>query len=141
MHTKMCYLLLFNTVMSLSILQQLRSHTILELSYNTQGYILNWYVLYSLTFDKKVNHIKSKTFNKLFLHRSRGAGRFWLGMEDIKGAWDWFDGSENTYTNWDAGQPSSWWQDAGEMQSTGYWNDVDVDRVLPTVCTMREFLL
>ena len=46
----------------------------------------------------------------------------WIGLQDVGGVWTWVDGTEPTYDNWNAGEPSGNGI-YGHMWSSGTWDD------------------
>ena len=70
----------------------------------------------------------NRFMKELFTQSMVQARGMWIGMT-YKGAsrgWQWEDGSEVSYTNWDGGEPNNWNgrdEDCVEFLSIGPWND------------------
>ena len=60
----------------------------------------------------------------------------WIGAQDAdsEGEWQWSDGTQWAFTNWDGGQPSGESQDFLHLiKSTKKWGDYHVTN-LPYIC-------
>ena len=78
-------------------------------------------------FGTQLASIHSETQN-IQAHSSVNSNRCWIGLNDqtIEGTFEWFDGSNIDYTNWDNEQPNNYrGQDCVEIYtSNGAWNDL-----------------
>ncbi|XP_025097514.1 perlucin-like protein [Pomacea canaliculata] len=74
------------------------------------------------------------------LINSRGAGKVWLGINDLvqNGRWELTsNGRRIPYSNWARGEPNNWSNQAcGAIYSNGQWDDdlCSVSRTFPFVC-------
>jgi len=91
--------------------------------------------------------ISSKEENN-FIRNLAGSQNIWIGLTDeiYEGSWQWVNGGNLTYTNWDSEEPndSGIGEDYVMMYYNGSWNDAGPpgtpDEVYPYVCEWEEDL-
>ena len=70
--------------------------------------------------------IQDATQNSEVYQQAQG-DNVWLGYSDSaqEGTWEWVDGCDSSYTNWNSGEPndSNGSEDVAELASSGVWND------------------
>ncbi|XP_036410787.1 ladderlectin-like [Megalops cyprinoides] len=68
----------------------------------------------------------------------------WIGAFDAvkERQWQWSDGTEFSYTRWNAEQPDNWHYNEHcvhmNIQSTKGWNDVECAHLYPFICAIRS---
>ena len=64
--------------------------------------------------------------------------KLWIGLNDIgqEGTYRWSDGSPVNFTSYQLLEPNDHggWEDCTEFLSTGLWNDIDCEALMPYVC-------
>ncbi len=62
----------------------------------------------------------------------------WIGYKRVSGgaSFAWEDGSASTYANWNSGEPNNVNEDAVELMSSGYWNDLAGSKSRPGLCSI-----
>jgi gliding motility-associated-like protein len=78
------------------------------------------------------------------------SGGIWIGFSDsgVEGNWVWTNGSSNSYTNWNGGEPSNSGgfpcytdEDGAIMQlSNGFWNDLALNNGCPGAAQFRSVI-
>ncbi|XP_071488096.1 C-type mannose receptor 2-like, partial [Diadema antillarum] len=66
-----------------------------------------------------------------------GYSKAHIGFTDLDadGTWTWYDGSTDTYTNWNGGEPNGNYQtNCGGIYSSGTWDDYPCTSQLVSVC-------
>uniref|UniRef100_A0A8C6SJP6 C-type lectin domain-containing protein n=1 Tax=Neogobius melanostomus TaxID=47308 RepID=A0A8C6SJP6_9GOBI len=56
----------------------------------------------------------------------------WIGL--YRDPWRWSDGTNSSFTNWDAWQPSAGWETCGLENSAQKWHDANCAALLPFIC-------
>ena len=71
----------------------------------------------------------------------------WIGLHCVGNSqfdFEWTDGSDWDYTNWNSGEPNNWQnknEDCVHMYSTGYWNDHTCDQLFRPLCAVSDGML
>ena len=93
------------------------------------------YSLYLITIDRMhINWVAIST-----ICRSHYSNNFWLGLNDLgtEAAYQWSDGSNYDYLNWDSGEPNDYHRQENcihLIRTNGKWNDQHCQRKLSYIC-------
>lgn len=84
--------------------------------------------------------INNEAENKWLAENFDSDVQYWIGLSDEheEGKWQWVDGSEPEYTNWQAGEPDNYRQSqhyvimnykvpAKNLTEPGFWNDIAIE--------------